>query len=100
MIPKVIIQIDASVEHDREVIQRLVDAASGKVDSYLKKYEDSPEDTVRIEFLVKKNSDNSFHGKLRASIDGKLIIFDREDFRKLDDLINHAFQHLKEQLAD
>lgn len=99
MQPELIIQIDTSAEYDREVIHRLVNTAMGKVDSYLKKYENKPDATVRIEFFVKKNSDDSFHGKLRAHIDGEVILFDRENFRKLDDLINHAFQHLKEQLA-
>lgn len=99
MQPQVIVQIDSSAEYDREVIHRLVDTAFGKVDSYLKKYENKDDATVRIEFFVKKNSDDSFHGKLHANIDGQIIIFDRENFRKLDDLINHAFQHLKEQLA-
>lgn len=99
MQPNIIIQIDASAEHDREVIHRLIDAAVGKVDSYLKKYENKPDATVRIEIFIKKNSDDSFHGKLHANIDGQIIIFDRENFRKLDDLINHAFQHMKEQLT-
>ncbi|MFA6080527.1 MAG: hypothetical protein WC753_03565 [Candidatus Gracilibacteria bacterium] len=97
--PQIIIQIDDSVEHDREVIHRLVGMAMGKVDSYLKKYENKPDAIARIEFFVKKNSDDSFHGKLHANIDGQIILFDRENFRKLDDLINHAFQHLKEQLS-
>lgn len=99
MQPELIIQIDTSAEYDREVIHRLVNTAMGKVDSYLKKYENKPDATVRIEFFIKKNVDDSFHGKLRAHIDGETILFDRENFRKLDDLINHAFQHLKEQLA-
>jgi len=99
MQPELIIQIDTSAEYDREVIHRLVNTAMGKVDSYLKKYENKPDAIVRIEFFIKKNVDDSFHGKLRAHIDGEVILFDRENFRKLDDLINHAFQHLKEQLA-
>jgi hypothetical protein len=99
MQPELIIQIDTSAEYDREVIHRLVGMAMGKVDSYLKRYENKPDATVRIEFFVKKNSDDSFHAKLHANIDGQIILFDRENFRKLDDLINHAFQHLKEQLA-
>jgi len=99
MEPQIIIQIDNSAEHDREVIHRLVEMAMGKVDSYLKKYENKPDATLRIEVFIKKNSDGSFHGKLHANIDGQIILFDRENFWKLDDLINHAFQHMKEQLT-
>lgn len=99
MQPQIIVQIDDSAEHDREVIHRLVKVALGKVDSYFKKYETKPDAVLRVEFSIKKNHDDSFHGKLHANVDGKIIVFEREKFFKLDDLINHAFQHLKEQLS-
>lgn len=99
MQPQVILQIDSSAEYDREVIERLVSESMGKVDAYLRKYDDKPDAVVRIEVTVKKNSDDSFYGKLHANLDGDLIMFEREKFFKLDDLIHHAFQHMKEQMA-
>lgn len=99
MKPQIIIQIDTSAEHDREVIERLVNDSMGKVDSYLRKYDNKSDAVVRIEVTIKKNSDDSFYGKLHANLDGELILFEREKFFKLDDLIHHAFQHMKEQLA-
>lgn len=99
MKPHIVIQIDSSAEYDREVIERLVGESLGKVDSYLKRYDDKPDAVVRIEVSIKKNHDDSFYGKLHATVDGDLIIFEREKFFKLDDLIHHAFQHMKEQLA-
>jgi len=99
MQPQVIIQIDSSAEYDREVIERLVADSMAKVDAYLKKYDNKPDAEVRIEVTIKKNHDDSFYGKLHATVDGQLIMFEREKFFKLDDLIHHAFQHMKEQLA-
>ncbi len=99
MQPHVIIQIDSSAEYDREVIERLVAESMSKVDAYLKRFDDKPDAVVRIEVTIKKNSDSSFYGKLHANVDGDLIMFEREKFHKLDDLIRHAFQHMKEQLA-
>lgn len=99
MQPQVILQIDSSAEYDREVIERLVSDSMGKVDAYLRRYDDKPDAEVRIEVTIKKNSDDSFYGKLHAHIDGGLIMFEREKFFKLDDLVHHAFQHLKEQLS-
>ena len=99
MKPHIIIQIDASAEYDREVIERLVGESMNKVDAYLKRYDERPDAEVRIEVTVKKNHDDSFYGKLHAVVDGQLIMFEREKFFKLDDLIHHAFQHMKEQLA-
>lgn len=99
MQPQIIIQIDDSAESHRELIERLVNESMGKVDAYLRKYDDKPDAVVRIEVTIKKNSDDSFHGKLHANLDGELILFEREKFFKLDDLIHHAFQHMKEQMA-
>jgi hypothetical protein len=99
MQPQIIIQIDDSAESHRELIERLVSESMGKVDAYLRKYDDKPDAVVRIEVTIKQNSDDSFHGKLHANLDGELILFEREKFFKLDDLIHHAFQHMKEQLA-
>lgn len=99
MQPQVIIQINETAEFDREVIDRLVGENMKKIDSYLLKLINDPTAEIRIEVTVNKNHDSSFYGKLHASIDGKLIIYEREKFRKLDDLINHAFEHLKVQLG-
>jgi hypothetical protein len=99
MTPQIILQIDPSLEYDREVIERLVSANMGKIDAYLRRYEDKPDAEVRIELIFKKNSDGSFYGKLHATVDGQLIMFEREKFFKLDDLVGHAFQHMKEQLS-
>ncbi|MBP6921275.1 hypothetical protein KBB89_01885 [Candidatus Gracilibacteria bacterium] len=96
---QLIIQVDNSAESQRELIEQLVNESMGKVDAYLRKYSDKPDAVVRIEVTVKRNSDDSFHGKLHANLDGELILFEREKFFKLDDLIHHAFQHMKEQLA-
>jgi len=99
MKPRIIFQIDPSAEHDREVIERLANESMAKVDAYLRKYDDIEDAEVRIEITVKKNHDDSFYGKLRAMVDGQLYFFEREKFFRLDDLIHHAFQHLKEQLS-
>lgn len=99
MKPQVVIQIDSSAEYDREVIERLVSESMWKVDAYLRRYDEKPDAVVRIEVTIKKNADDSFYGKLHAHVDGDLIMFEREKFFKLDDLIHHAFQHMKEQLS-
>ena len=70
-----------------------------KVDAYLRKYDDTNDAEVTIEVFVKKNHDDSFHGTLHANIDGSSIHFEREKFWQLKDLIHHAFQHMKEELA-
>lgn len=99
MKPNVIVQVDSTAEHEREVIQNYVEECMPKIDAYLRKYDDTNDAEVTIEVFVKKNHDNSFHGKLHANVDGEVILFEREKFWELKDLIHHAFQHMKEQLA-
>lgn len=99
MKPRVIVQVDSTAEHEREIIQNYVDECMPIVDAYLKKYDDTNDAEVMIEVFVKKNHDASFHGTLHANVDGVSIHFEREKFWQLRDLIHHAFQHMKEQLA-
>ena len=80
MQPQVILQIDSSAEYDREVIERLVSDSMGKVDAYLRRYDDKPDAEVRIEVTIKKNSDDSFYGKLHAHIDGDLSCLSGKNF--------------------
>ncbi len=99
MQPQIILQIDRSAEHDRELIEKEVAKCQAMVDAYLRKYDDKPDAVVRIEVTIKQNSDNSYYGKLHANVDGQIILFEREKFWELKDLIHHAFQHMKEQMA-
>jgi hypothetical protein len=94
------IHVDSHLEDSKEVIDRLVEAnLNNKLDSYLKKFnkEDS-EGTVEIS--LEKNKKGEFNGKVQANFDGKSFRSEREDFKNLDDLVNHLFDHIKVQLAD
>lgn len=94
------IHVDAHLEESREVIDRLVEAnLNNKLDSYLKKFnKDDAEGT--LELSLEKNKKGEFNGKIQANFDGNTFRSEREDFKKLDDLINHLFEHIKIQLAD
>ena len=40
-----------------------------------------------------------FNWKVQANLDWNAFRFEREDYKKLDDLINHLFDHFKEALS-
>lgn len=94
------IHVDAHLEESREVIDRLVEAnLNNKLDSYLKKFnKDDAEGT--LELTLEKNKKGEFNGKVQATFDGNSFRSEREDFKNLDDLVNHLFDHIKVQLAD
>ncbi len=79
---------------DHEISKNL----SGKLDAYIKKYE-KPDAEGRLELTLGHTKNGEFSGKLSLSVDGKTFRAERNDYKKLDDLISHLFTHIKEQLA-
>jgi len=87
-------------EHTKEVMTRLVETnMSTKLDNYLKKF-DKPDAEGIIEVTVDKNTRGLFDGKIQANLDGSSFRFEREDYKNLDDLVNHLFDHFKQALSD
>ncbi len=88
-----------NLEHDKEVVERLIDEnLSGKLDKYLGKF-DGEDVEGEVALVLEENKIGRFNGTLNVVIDGKTFHYEREDFKKLDDLINHLFDHLKEDLG-
>jgi hypothetical protein len=84
--------------NEREFIQTEVERnLSGKLDAYLKKIAQE-NDKIRVELSLDR-SKKGINGKLHIILPGTTIISEREDFGKLEDLINHLFSHIKDQLA-
>jgi len=84
----------------KEVIERLVNEnVSTKLDNYLNKFK--KEDSVwTLKVTLNKNKKWLFDWKISASFDWDTYRSEREDFKNLDDLINHLFEHIKWQLSD
>jgi len=45
------------------------------------------------------NKKNLFDGVLQATLDGQSFRYSREDYKNMDDLVNHLFDHFKEGLS-
>lgn len=87
-------------EHVKEVLERLVETnVSSKLAGYLEKF-DKPDAEGTIDITVDKNKKDLFDGKIQANLDGKTFRFEREDYKNLDDLVNHLFDHFKQALSD
>ena len=97
---KVIIHAWNDVEESKEVIERLVEQnISVKLDHYLNKFKKEDAEGI-IDVSIDKNKKSLFDGKIQATLDGKTFRFEREDYKNMDDLINHLFDHFKEALSD
>jgi len=83
----------------KEVVERLVsENLKNKLDQYLNKFDKADAEWI-IEVTTDKNKKWLFNAKIQANLDGKTYRFEREDYKKLDDLINHLFDHFKESLS-
>lgn len=94
-----IVRVNTELQSSKEVVERLVELnISTKLDNYLAKFwkEDAK---WMIEVQADKNKKSLFDAKIQATLDGKSFRFEREDYKNLDDLINHLFDHFKEALS-
>jgi hypothetical protein len=70
---------------------------TGKLDAYIKK-QAKEADVIRVELTLIRDK-TGLTGKLGLSFPGQAYRSSRENYAKLDDLINHLFVHIKEQMA-
>ncbi len=96
---KVKIQVNAS--EAKEASERLVkENLEVKLDSYLKRFDAKDNSEWLIEVKIDKNKKDRFDGILHVNLDGKIFRYTREDYKNLDDLVNHLFDHFKEELSN
>lgn len=88
-----------NLDNDKNVIERLIDEnMSTKLDKYLQKF-DKEDVEWELWLSIEKNKKDLFNWTLQLVIDWKKFRYEREDFKKLNDLINHLFDHFKEELS-
>ncbi len=84
----------------KEVVERLVNEnVSTKLDNYLNKFK-KEDSKWALKITINKNKKWLFNWNINATFDWEAHRSEREDFKNLDDLINHLFDHIKEQLSD
>ncbi len=93
------IHVGNELVESKEVIKRLVgENLNNKLDVYLNKFNKDSAEWI-IDISVEKNKKWLFNWKVQANLDWNAFRFEREDYKKLDDLINHLFDHFKEALS-
>lgn len=92
-------QIGSELDNSKEVINRLVEEnLQTKLDNYLKKFEKESAKWL-LELKLDKNKKWLFNWILQVNLDWENYRYEREDYKNLDDLVNHLFLHLKEELS-
>lgn len=97
---KIILKVWTELENSKDVIDRLIwENLNKKLDQYLNKFDKDAAEGI-LDVNIDKNKKNLFDWKIQANFDWNSYRAQREDFKNLDDLINHLFDHLKLQLSD
>lgn len=97
---QVITKIGADLETSKDAIDRLIEEnLKTKLDRYLKKFEKESAEWL-MEIKLDKNKKWLFAWILQVNLDWNDYRYEREDYKNLDDLINHLFLHLKEELSN
>lgn len=88
-----------NMSNDAGVVGRIMDEnLDKKLDWYLQKF-NKKDAQWNLALTLEKNKKGLFNWVLNITIDWKRFRYKREDYKKLDDLINHLFDHFKEKLA-
>lgn len=91
--------ITEALETDlRNLVQKNID---WKVDTYLNKVLSKEDSEVLINVRITKNKQDKYEWSFEFNLDwDKFVYHNDTPFKNVDDLVNHAFEHLKEQLSD
>ncbi len=88
----------AEFQNEAEFIRNEIEKnLSGKLDAYVKR-QAKDGDMIRVEMTLDRVKLGT-NGKLQVSFPGNAFRSSRDNYAKLDDLINHLFAHIKEQMA-
>ena len=69
-----------------------------KLDKYIEKNKDNKNPEAHLNFSIKK-TDKWYDGNFNFKISNENIIYKREWFKNIIDLVNHFFDHAKEELG-
>lgn len=86
--------------HKDEVKQLVTKNLSVKMDSYLLPYQQKNA-PMSLVIKIEKNKRNRYDGMVRMMLDGKTLLYKTHGngFQIVADIVNHAFDRFKEQLA-
>lgn len=83
----------------KDIVQKNLE---GKMDSYFKKiYANKDTAEIRIDYKIIGTKQGKFMGDFNFNYDGKLFKWETGEggFKKIEDVVNHAFEHFKTHLS-
>ena len=70
-----------------------------KLDTYLKKYVDEANPEAHLNVIIEKTTKGTYNWNFNLKVGSENIIYKREWFKNVTDLVNHFFEHAKEEFS-
>ena len=70
-----------------------------KLDKYIEKKVDSKNPEGHLNFSIKHNAKNLYDWNFNFKLGNVVVIYKRENFKNITDLVNHFFDHVKEEFS-
>jgi transcription elongation factor GreA-like protein len=94
--------VDLTPALQEDILKRVDNYVTNWSDTYFKPYFEKPSAEITIEFSMIKDKKDEFEATFKFYLDSNTPIVYTNDvpFKQPIDLVNHAFLHLKESLAN
>lgn len=84
----------------KDDIIKLIDKGfKQKLDRYIKKKMDYQNPEWHLNFFIKRNNKGLYDGNFNFKLGKVVVIYKRENFKNVIDLVNHFFDHVKEEFS-
>ncbi len=70
-----------------------------KLDKYIEKEVDQKNPEWHLNIMIKKNNKWLYEWNFNLKLWNKNVIYKRENFKNVIDLVNHSFDHIKEEFS-
>lgn len=70
-----------------------------KLDKYIEKKADPENPEWHLNVTIKRNNKGLYDGNFNFKLGSENVIYKREWFKNINDLINHFFDHVKEEFS-
>lgn len=87
---------DPVVEKVADLVKRWFE---NKMDSYLEKFVSPENKEAHLNMIIEKTDKWQYNGNFNLKVGEKNVIYKREWFEDIMDLVNHFFMHAKEEFS-
>ena len=100
----IVIKINYKIENisdalKEDIFKLMEKGFNQKLDKYIAKKADPENPEGHLNVTIKRNLKGLYDGNFNFRLGGENVIYKREGFKNIIDLVNHFFDHVKEEFS-